>query len=124
RYGMMVSAGTPASAGLPQSGLVRVVVNRKRASVPGCPDWHNPSSPDFNNLTYSNFGCAVNANLAAQVANPGDLLHGQAGPAAEDAEAAAKAIIMYRNWPHTAIEPGQKLRPLKRVEATASREDK
>lgn len=122
RYGMMVAAGTPASAGAAQPGVLRVVVNRKRAGVPGCPDWHDPSNPNFSNETYSNFGCAVNANLAAQVANPADLLRGQPGPAAEDAEAAAKAIIMYRNWPHTAVEAGQKLRPLKRVESTASKE--
>lgn len=123
RYGMMVSAGTPASAGVAQPGVLRVVVSRKRASVPGCPDWKDPSSPNFSNQNYSNFGCAVNANLAAQVANPADLLRGQPGPAAEDAETAAKAIIMYRNWPQTAIDAGQKQRPLKRVESTASKED-
>jgi pilus assembly protein CpaD len=61
----------------------------------------------------ANFGCGVNSNFAMQVANPQDLFHGQQGPASVDAIAGAKAIQMYRDWPLTAITPGQQLRPLK-----------
>ena len=38
-----------------------------------------PSQPDFDNRSMSNFGCAVNSNLAAMVANPEDLIHGREG---------------------------------------------
>lgn len=113
RYGMLITQGAPASAGASQLGALRVVLSRRRASVPGCPDWSSISNPNFSNSTFSNYGCGVNVNLAAQVANPEDLLHGRPGKAAEDAETAAKAIIMYRNWPLTAILPGQTLRPFK-----------
>lgn len=41
--------------------------------------WENLSGT-WRNATSTNFGCAATANLAAQIANPGDLL----GPRAED----------------------------------------
>ena len=62
-----------------QPGTVRVVVSRNRAAVPDCPNWSRPSQPDFENQSMSNFGCAVNTNLAAMVANPEDLIHGREG---------------------------------------------
>ena len=60
----------------------------------------------------SNFGCGVNANLAMQVANPEDLVHGREGPSAIDASTGAKAIMLYRSWPLTAVIEGQTKRPL------------
>jgi pilus assembly protein CpaD len=68
----------------------------------------------------SNFGCSVNSALAMQVANPEDLFHGRQGPATVDAIAGAKAIQMYRNWPLTGVQEGQKQRPLKTVESTTT----
>ena len=44
----------------------------------------------------SNFGCAVNGNLAAMVANPEDLVHGREGSAVNDTLTATKAIDAYR----------------------------
>lgn len=112
RYGMMVSPAAPVTAGAVPPGYLRVVVSRASAHVPGCPDWRVPSQPNYNNLALSNFGCGVNANLAMQAANPEDLFRGRAGPAASDGVAGAKAVQMYRDWPLTAIKPGQELRPL------------
>jgi pilus assembly protein CpaD len=63
----------------------------------------------------SNYGCGVSSNLAMQVANPEDLLHGREGSSAVDASTGAKAIQMYRNWPLTGVIEGQKLRPLSDV---------
>ena len=117
-YGMMVSDGAPVTTVLPQPGYVRVVVARRRAVVPNCPNWSRPAEPDYANRSGSNFGCSVNANLALQVADPADLLHGREGPAAVDAVAAAKAINMYRTWPQTGVIEGQARRSLKRVEKT------
>jgi pilus assembly protein CpaD len=96
RYGMLVTPGAPITAGAVKPGAVRVVVARRRAEVPGCPNWSKPSQPDWDNKTMSNFGCAVNANIAAMIANPEDLLRGREGPAAVDAVTAARAVDMYR----------------------------
>ena len=40
-----------------------------------------PGATDYRNLPYANFGCAQQRNLAAQIANPADLL----GPRTMDA---------------------------------------
>jgi len=97
RYGMLVTAGEPVTAGAVQPGSVRVVVTRRRAGVPGCPNWSRPSQPEINNLQTSNFGCAVNSNLAAMVANPEDLLHGREAAPVVDARTAVRAVDMYRS---------------------------
>jgi pilus assembly protein CpaD len=68
----------------------------------------------------SNYGCGVNSNLAMQVANPEDLLHGREGNAAVDASTGAKAILMYRNWPLTGVVEGQMRRPFKPIEDTTT----
>jgi pilus assembly protein CpaD len=101
QYGMFVSDGSPITQGMVQPGSVRVVVSRRRAEVPGCPNWSRPSAPDFANRSMSNFGCAVNANLAAQVANPVDLIHGREGLGISDTATAAKAVQLYRTTPPT-----------------------
>ena len=95
-YGLLVNAGTPVTAGQVAPGTVRVVVSRSRASVPGCPDWSRPSTPDLANESTSNFGCGVNSNLAAMVANPQDLVHGREGSGLGDSRTATKAVDYYR----------------------------
>jgi pilus assembly protein CpaD len=101
RYGMLVTAGAPVTAGMVQPGAVRVVVARRRAEVPGCPNWSRPSQPDWDNKSMPSFGCGVNSNLAAMVANPEDLLHGREGAAVTDARTATRAVEMYRSKPPT-----------------------
>lgn len=100
QYGMMVSAGAPVTTGAVRPGRVRVVVSRRRAGVPNCPNWTAPSQPNFDNSTMSNFGCGVNSNIAAMVANPEDLIHGREATGV-DINAAARAIQFYRNTPPT-----------------------
>jgi pilus assembly protein CpaD len=99
RYGMMVQPGAPVTEGVVQPGTVRVVVSRRRAEVPGCPNWSRPAQPNFENKTLSNFGCGVNTNLAAMVADPVDLLRGREGTGVSDAVTAAKAVGLYRSRP-------------------------
>ena len=101
QYGMMVSAGAPVTAGAVQPGTVRVVVSRRRAEVPGCPNWTVPSQPNYNNRSMSNFGCGVNSNLAAMVANPEDLVHGREPGGTTDVRSATKAITFYRTAPQS-----------------------
>jgi pilus assembly protein CpaD len=118
QYGMLVQPGAPVTAGAVQPGNIRVVVARRKAEVPGCPNWSVPSHPNYNNRSMSNFGCSMSTNLAAMVADPQDLIHGRAGDAASDAATGAKAIQMYRGWPLTGVIDGQARRPLKRVDQT------
>lgn len=101
RYGLMLSAGAPVTVGAIMDGSVRVVVSRTRASVPSCPNWSEPASPTYQNKMSSNFGCAVNSNLAAMVANPQDLVYGRDGGGLQDAAVSSRAVEMYRTAPPT-----------------------
>jgi pilus assembly protein CpaD len=96
QYGMLVSNGSPVTAGAVQPGTVRVVVTRARASVPGCPNWSVRAQPNFENANMSNYGCGVSSNIAAMVANPEDLIHGREGSGVGDTLTATKAVDSYR----------------------------
>lgn len=101
RYGLLVRPGAPVTPGAVGPGAVRVVVSRTVASVPGCPNWDRPASPNYNNKMLPGFGCSVNGNLAAMVANPEDLVHGREGSGVIDTATAAKAVNVYRTTPPT-----------------------
>lgn len=77
----LVSLGVPATkirmmaydgADDPKAPVV-VSFNRYAAEVPQCGAWRNLSHTNDNGV-YDNFGCAITANMAAQVANPQDLI--------------------------------------------------
>jgi pilus assembly protein CpaD len=92
----LLGDSAPITAGAIEPGSVRVVVSRSTASVPGCPDWRSQSQPEFASSTMSNYGCAINSNLAAMIANPEDLVRGAASDGV-DANTSAKAIKSYRD---------------------------
>lgn len=96
RYGLLLSEDAPITGSSVAPGMVRVVVSRMKASVPGCPDFSRVGQPEFESNTSSNHGCAVNSNLAAMVANPIDLVRGQPGADANDPATSSKAIDSYR----------------------------
>lgn len=96
RYGLLVLPAAPVTAGAVPPGMVRVVVSRSRAEVPNCPNWNLPSQPNYKNRQLPGFGCAVNSNMAAMVANPEDLFHGREGTGVGDARTASKAVEYYR----------------------------
>ncbi len=96
RYGLLVSEGAPVTEGFVNPGKARVVVTRSKASVPGCPDWGGRSSYNFNNGTHDGYGCAVNGNLAAMVADPEDLIHGDSATGGTVIMTSNKAIDSYR----------------------------
>lgn len=104
QYGMMVSVGAPVTPGRVADGAVRVVVSRTRAEVPGCPNWSDRAQPNYYNRTLPNFGCGVNANLAAMVANPTDLVHGRQGSGVTDADTGTRAVQSYRTAKPTGEE--------------------
>lgn len=103
QYGMLVALGAPVTAGAVPQGMVRVVVTRTKASVPGCPNWSKASTPNFDDASMSNFGCGLNSNLAAMVANPQDLVHGREGSGVTDTVTSTKAVDSYRK----AVPTGQ-----------------
>ena len=92
RYGLLLDSTAPVTAGEIVPGQVRVVVSRTVAEVPGCPDWSRKSQPEFNANSMSNYGCAINSNLAAMVANPEDLVRGRADNSVTDATTGGRAI--------------------------------
>ena len=100
-WGMLVKDGAPVTNGAIQPGSLRVIVSRSTASVPSCPYWGGKGGV---NSSSSNYGCAINSNLAAMVADPSDLVLGQADSGSGDAATAAKAIKVYRD----AVPTGQK----------------
>jgi pilus assembly protein CpaD len=65
------------------------------AEGPECPRWTHNLAEDKRNLPYSNLGCAQQHNLAAQVANPADLL-GPRVMAPADQERRAVVFDRYR----------------------------
>lgn len=101
RYGLLLDDQAPVTQGMIASGAIRVVVSRTSASVPSCPDWSRPSQPNFTGESMSNYGCAINSNLAAMVADPQDLIRGREGAASADTAASTKAIKTYRTAPST-----------------------
>ncbi|KGB57343.1 CpaD family pilus assembly protein [Sphingopyxis sp. SE2] len=100
RRGLLLSRDVPVTTGAVPEGYLRVVVTRASASVPGCPNWESKSSLNPANATSSNYGCAINSNLATMVADPNDLIKGTRDTG-HDPLAATRAIQTYRTKPQT-----------------------
>jgi len=96
RHGLLLSEGAPVTNGFIDPGMVRVVVTRSRASVPGCPDWSDRFAVYLENTTADGYGCAINGNLAAMVADPQHLLHGAESTGETVVMSSTKAIETYR----------------------------
>lgn len=74
---------------------VRVTYTAMRAQTDRCGSWPEDVLNTAENKHYANFGCSYQNNLAAQVANPADLL----GPRKQteiDAENRGEVIDLYR----------------------------
>ena len=96
RYGLFITDGVPVTEGRIQEGSLRVIVSRSEAYVPNCPNWDKAPQPNFDGSQDSNFGCATNSNLAAMIANPGDLINGRELGGASDPAESVKALTTYR----------------------------
>lgn len=94
-YGLFLRDGAPLVGGTVAPGTIRIIASRSSASVPSCPDW---SARDVaaNVNTSSNFGCGVNSNIAAMVADPNDLVLGRQGSVAGSGAVANRAVRVYR----------------------------
>lgn len=101
RHGLQAHGRSLASTGLPLAGMLRVALTRSSAHVPGCPDWGDHSAGQLDNRTSNNYGCAINGNIAAMVADPQDLLRGRSDVGGTQVMTSDNAI---RTW--RAREPG------------------
>ncbi len=97
RRGLLVEEDGTAQAGVAPEGAVRLIVRRASAAVPGCPDWREKAENNGQGAASSNFGCAANANLAAMVANPDDLVRGQSSDSDLRTATSTRAIQTYRD---------------------------
>jgi pilus assembly protein CpaD len=104
RYGVLLSEGAPVTEGAVEAGTIRVVASRANASVPNCPTHGNPEI-DSPARTSTNYGCSINSNLAAMIANPDDLVQGQDASGQGNAASASRAIRTYRERPQTGSQP-------------------
>jgi pilus assembly protein CpaD len=104
RYGILVHDAAPTTQGFIEPGQARVVITRSSAHVPGCPDWSAHSDTNYMNAASPNYGCAINSNVAAMVANPEDLLEGQKGTGETVIATGTKAIDTYRKAPPTGAD--------------------
>ena len=96
---MIASYGFP-EATSPSSPITSGVTPTRPCASPTCATWRRRPSADSwptnladdrRNLPYPNFGCAQQHNLAAQIANPADLL----GPRTMDpADQERRAIVL------------------------------
>jgi pilus assembly protein CpaD len=101
----------PAAPGAPAAPAgaqeVTVAATRATAIMPACPGWPAMDAAPNDNRVHPNFGCADASNLAAMVADPSDLVTGEAAGSA-DGERAAAAVSAYR---------ADKIKPLPTVNA-------
>lgn len=104
RYGILVADGAPITQGYVEPGNVRVVVTRSTAYVPNCPNWSDQYGFKRDNFTSDGFGCAVNANIAAMVADPEHLLEGARGTGETVVMSSNRAIETFRNAEPTGAE--------------------
>lgn len=97
RYGLLLSEVAPTTSGYVDAGTARIVITRSKATMPDCPNWAAKSDVNLANATSTNYGCAVNGNLAAMIANPEDLVEGAEGGSYTTVMSSSKAIKSYRD---------------------------
>jgi pilus assembly protein CpaD len=93
----------PYPGGRDANAPIRLSYLRFIAEGPDCGRWPTNLAEDYRNLPYPNFGCAQQHNLAAQVANPADLL----GPRTMDPTDAERRYVVttkYRKGTSTVSE--------------------
>ena len=102
-FGLLLTDAVPVTAGAVQPGTARVIVSRSAASVPNCPNWGDAARIGEGGLTSTNYGCAVNSNLAAMIADPSHLVLGAEGTGFGDPTEVTKSIKSYRTRVQTGL---------------------
>lgn len=96
RYGLRLADVAPIAGAAVAPGTARVTVSRTTAAVTSCTPQSNRGILNFDSHTSGNYGCAVNGNLAAMVANPSDLVRGVADNGGYDNVTGGKAVSARR----------------------------
>jgi pilus assembly protein CpaD len=91
------------SGGRDATAPIRLAYLRYVAQGPECGHWPTNLANDPRALPYPNFGCAQQHNLAAQIANPADLL-GPRTMAPADADRRSVIMDRYRQGKTTGAE--------------------
>jgi pilus assembly protein CpaD len=98
----LLSKGVPASqievvGYAPEAGEAPLLVGylRYRAEIPRCGEKWTSITRTYKNEVQANFGCAVSANMAAQIADPADLL-GPRTMTPQDATRRQEVLDKYR----------------------------
>jgi pilus assembly protein CpaD len=104
-YGFSDSAiaTEPYHAGRDANAPIRLSYLQYVAEGPACGRWPTNVADEPRNLEYANFGCAQQRNLAAQIANPADLL-GPRTMTPADAERRQVVMDKYEKGQSTASE--------------------
>ncbi|MWV27333.1 CpaD family pilus assembly protein [Aurantiacibacter rhizosphaerae] len=97
RYGILLADSAPVTQGYVDPGNVRVVVTRSTAYVPNCNDWSDKFGFQQGNHASDGYGCSVNGNLAAMVADPEHLLEGAKGTGETVIMTSNRAIESFRS---------------------------
>ncbi|MGE0628120.1 MAG: CpaD family pilus assembly protein [Hyphomicrobiaceae bacterium] len=84
----------PYPAARRRSAPIRITFLRYVAEGPECGTWPTNLARSEKNLHYPNFGCAQQANLAAMVANPADLL----GPRTRTPPSAERGDVVWEKY--------------------------
>jgi pilus assembly protein CpaD len=85
----------PYSASAESAAPIRLIYGRMKAHTGQCGRWPADVLDTTENKHYANFGCASQNNLAAQIANPADLL-GPRAPGDIDADNRESALDQYK----------------------------
>lgn len=100
----IVNSTYPAN-GIGDAAPIRLTFVGTTAMTSQCGQWPRDMINDFNNQNYYNFGCATQNNLAAQIANPEDLIAPR-GMTPIDATRRNAAIKEYRERTTTIEDVG------------------
>jgi len=88
----LAESGNPTTSNRTVYSINQPVVSGNKAWVPTCPNWKSGARDSAAEVD-SNFGCGVNSNLAAMIADPQDLLHGKTDPlTGHDPETATRTL--------------------------------
>lgn len=101
RFSLLVGDQPPVTPGAVNPGTARIIVTRSTASVPNCPNWSANSDANPRNATSPGYGCSVNGNLAAMVADPEHLLKGANSKGTTVTMTSTKAIESFQKAPPT-----------------------
>jgi pilus assembly protein CpaD len=96
-------ATEPYNGGRNTDAPIRLSYLQYIAEGPACGRWPTNLARQKDNLNYDNFGCAQQRNLAAQIANPADLL-GPRSMTPSDAERRSVVIGKYERGESTAAQ--------------------